>query len=377
MNTVALICLCSLISTSFANNNFEILITVNESTSYINDIGGLSSNRTFIYLLYTYEGPYQLVKLNTSTMLPAGRCILPYHYNDTIWRQQFFLVPFTDDFLFVGFIENPYKPEGGTFLQGIDLRSMTINENMQRLFSFQTFTKFVWIQAIPEKNKIIANLWQWDLTNNELSKPKIIDGRLPSNNSYDNWLLPSPSPSEPSQLFFLFDGYVAYTLNISSSTSWEINKYLSEISLDFLSKALSFHLDTINSTSIAVIDDETNLFIYNLYTRRVTLEFNLRQLFPDYPKMLEQIPNNLCADEEYIYVTSSTNTEPWDQQYLFRIGLIQTKNNIDLLPFSDENFGLTELIPSNDTVYSFERLYEGEDVFNIYKMGTPQKKILP
>ena len=41
--------------------------------------------------------------------------------------------------------------------------------------------------------------------------------------------------------------------------------------------------------------------------------------------------------------------------------------------FSDENFVLTELISSKDTVYSFERLYEAEDYFNIYKMGTPTK----
>jgi hypothetical protein len=100
----------------------------------------------------------------------------------------------------------------------------------------------------------------------------------------------------------------------------------------------------------------------------------LRKLFPDYPRISEQIPNNLCANEEYFYVTSSTNTEPNDQQYLFRIYLNGTGENVDLIMFSDENFGLTELISWKDTVYSFERLYEAEDYFNIYKMGTPTKK---
>jgi hypothetical protein len=172
----------------------------------------------------------------------------------------------------------------------------------------------------------------------------------------------------------LFEHYIMFSLNVSSSSDWKINKNLSDISLDFLSKALSFHLDVVNSTTIAVIDNAMNVFIYNLYDRQVTLIFNLRQLFPDYPRILEQIPNNLCANEEFIYVTSSTNAEPYDQQYLFRIYLKNTIENVDLLEFSDENFGLTELVTWKDTVYSFERLYEAEDYFNIYKIGTPTKK---
>lgn len=114
---------------------------------------------------------------------------------------------------------------------------------------------------------------------------------------------------------------------------------LSDIKLDFLSRSISFHLDVINSTSIAVTDNEMNIFIYNLYTQQITLTLNLHQLFPDYPKILEDIPNNLCANEGYIYIISSTDAEPYDQQYLFRI----TNGNIDLLEFSDENFGLSTL----------------------------------
>ncbi|CAF1093693.1 unnamed protein product [Adineta steineri] len=363
-----------LVSLISAKSNFEILITVNESTSYIDDINGLSTNRTFIYLLYTYTEPYQLVKLNTSTMLPISQCILPYHYNDTIGRQLFFLLPYTDDLMFVGFIQNLYKPEGFSYLQGIDLQSMTVNENINQTFPFQTFTKFVWFQSIPEKKKILANFWQWDITTNELTKPRITGGKLPSNTSYDTWLLPSMSPAEPPQLFFLCEKYIVYTLNISSSTKWNINKQLSKISLDFLIKSISFHLDTINSTTIAVIDEKTNIYIYNLYNKQLTLTFNLRQLFPDYPRMSEQIPNNLRANEEFIYITSSTNVEPYDQQYLFRIDLNNIPKNIDLIQISDENFGLTQLIPSKDTVYSFERLYEAENYFNIYKIGTPLNK---
>jgi hypothetical protein len=178
--------------------------------------------------------------------------------------------------------------------------------------------------------------------------------------------LPSIPPSEPPQLIILYEHYVMFSLDISSSTDWEINRNLSEIILDFLSKSRSLHLDIINSTTIAITDDEMNIFIYNIYNQQITLTFNLRQLFPDYPRILDQIPNNLCASEEFIYITSSTNTQPNDQQYLFRIYLNNTKENVDILGFSDENFGLTELVPWKDTVYSFERLYEAENYFNIY-----------
>lgn len=94
-------------------------------------------------------------------MLSISRCILPYHYNDTIFRQDFFLLPFTDDFIFIGFIQDEYNLEGGTYLQEIDLRSMTINLNIQQIFPFKTFTKFTWAQPIPSKNKILVNMWQW------------------------------------------------------------------------------------------------------------------------------------------------------------------------------------------------------------------------
>ena len=94
-------------------------------------------------------------------MFPISRCILPYHYNDTKFRQDFFLLPFNDDLIFVGFIQNADKPDGATYLQGIDLQSMTVSENIKQIFPFQTFTKFVWTQSIPTKNKILVNLWQW------------------------------------------------------------------------------------------------------------------------------------------------------------------------------------------------------------------------
>jgi hypothetical protein len=152
---------CFLLPLISAKNNFQILITVNELNSFINDINGLSSNHTLIYLLYTYVEPYQLVKLNTSTMFPISRCILPYHYNDTIFREDFFLLPFTDDLMFIGYVQNAFKSEGATYLQGIDLQSMRINENIKQIFPFENFTKFIWTQSIPSKNKILVNLWQW------------------------------------------------------------------------------------------------------------------------------------------------------------------------------------------------------------------------
>jgi len=212
------------------------------------------------------------------------------------------------------------------------------------------------------------------LTINELTKPQIIGGQLPSTESYDNWLLPSISASDdPPQLILLYEQYILFTLNVSSSSEWIINKEFSNIQLEFLSKSLSFHLDVVNSTTIAVADDKMNIFIYNLYSRQLTSTFNLREMFPDYPRMSDQIANNLCANEQYIYVTSSTNSEPYDKQYLFRIRLNDTTDGVNLLEFSDENFGLTELVTSADTVYSFERLYEAENYFNIYKIGTPHK----
>ncbi|CAF2744857.1 unnamed protein product [Rotaria sp. Silwood2] len=173
----------------------------------------------------------------------------------------------------------------------------------------------------------------------------------------------------------MYDENILYTLNVSCSSQWIINTQLSNIQLEFLSKSLSFHMDVVNASTIAVADDQMNVFVYNLYGQQLSTTLNLRQMFPDYPRMSEQIASNLRANDHYVYVTSSTNVEPFDQQYLFRIRLNDTMKDVDLLPFADENYGLTELITFTDTVYSFERLYEAEDYFNIYKIGTPHRNI--
>lgn len=214
-----------------------------------------------------------------------------------------------------------------------------------------------------------------DLLTKEITKPQIVNGQLPSTDPFNNWLLPSiASPDETPQLLLMYEQNILYTLNVSSSLQWIINKQLSNIQLEFLSKSLSFHMNVINATMIAVADDQMNVFFYNLYNRQLSSTLNLRKMFPDYPRMSDQIANNLEANDQYVYVTSSTNSQPNDQQYLFRIGLNDTMKNVDLLQFSDENFGLTELITFADTVYSFERMYEAEDNFNIYKIGTPHTK---
>ncbi|CAF3740958.1 unnamed protein product [Rotaria sp. Silwood1] len=366
----------SLISAEINSDKFKILITVRESKSFINDIDGLSSNHTLIYLLYTYTEPYQLVKLNTSTLHPLAHAILPFHYNDTTFRQDFFLLTFSNDELFVGHVEDLGRPDAATWLQAIDLRSMTINDNLKQGFPFKQFTGFPLFQAISNRQKIIINLCQWDLTTKNITKPKIINGQLPSTDPYNSWLLPSISSlDETPQLLLMYDKNILYTLNVSSSSQWIINTQLSNIRLDFLSKSLSFHMDVVNASTISVADDQMNVFIYNLYERQLSTTLNLRKMFPDYPRMSEQIANNLRANDQYVYITSSTNVEPFDQQYLFRICLNDTIKGVDLLPFADENYGLTELVTFADTVYSFERLYEAEDYFNIYKIGTPHKNI--
>jgi hypothetical protein len=159
------LCFCAFLLTyisATANpDEFKILITVRESTSFINDIDALSSNHTLIYLLYTYDEPYQLVKLNTSTLRSISSCILPFHYNDTEFRQDFFLLAFTDNLLFVGYTQDEGKPEEATWLQAIDLASMTINKTVSQIFPAKQFTKFTWFQPIPQRNKILVNLWQW------------------------------------------------------------------------------------------------------------------------------------------------------------------------------------------------------------------------
>ncbi|CAF4589675.1 unnamed protein product [Rotaria magnacalcarata] len=176
------------------------------------------------------------------------------------------------------------------------------------------------------------------------------------------------------QLLLMYEQNILYTLNVSSSLQWSINKELSNIQLDFLSKSLSFHMDVANATTIAVADNQMNVFFYNLYNRQLTSTLNLRDKFPDYPRMSDQIASNLRANDQYVYVTSSTNTQPSDKQYLFRISLNDTLNDVNLIEFSDQNFGLTELVTSGDTVYSFERMFEAQDHFNIYKIGTSSKK---
>lgn len=172
----------------------------------------------------------------------------------------------------------------------------------------------------------------------------------------------------------MYEQNILYTLNVSSPTQWIINKQLSNIQLEFLSKSLSFHMDVINTTTIAIADNQMNVFFYNLYNRQLSSTLNLRDMFPDYPRMSDQIANNLRANGQYVYVASSTNAQRSDQQYLFRICLNDTIKGVDLLYFSDENFGLTELVTFSDTVYSFERLYEAQDNINIYKIGTPHTK---
>jgi hypothetical protein len=41
--------------------------------------------------------------------------------------------------MFVGYVENLFSLEGATCLQGINLQSMTINENVKQVFPFKTF----------------------------------------------------------------------------------------------------------------------------------------------------------------------------------------------------------------------------------------------
>lgn len=383
------------ISAKNHTDKFKILVTAKESKSFINDIGGLSSNDTLIYLLYTYSEPYRLVKLNTSNLHSISTAILPYHYNDTIFRQDFFLLPFSDNQLFVGYVQDLGKSDAATWLQAIDLKSMSLDMTQVQSFPFKQFTGFPLFQAVPNRNKIIINLMQWsstflvnnitsvtlciisffrDLVTKQITTPQIIGGQLPSSAPDNNWLLPSLSSFDSTpQLLLMYEKNILFTLNVSSSSQWSIIQQLSSIQLEFLSKSLSFHMDIVNATTIAVADNDMNVFIYNLYKRQLTSKLNLRERFPDYPRMADEIANNLIANNHYVYVTSSTNAEPYDKQYLFRISLNDTMHDVDLLQFSDENYGLTELVTSADTVYSFERLYEAQNYFNIYKIGTPPK----
>ena len=121
----------------------------------------LCSINTLIHLLYTYSEPYRLVKLNISTLHAISNAILPFHYNDTTFRQEFFLLRFSDDQIFISYTEDEGKPTVATWLQTVDLRSMKIVENLKQNFSHKQFTDFPLVQAISNQNKIIVNLWQW------------------------------------------------------------------------------------------------------------------------------------------------------------------------------------------------------------------------
>ncbi|CAF5097755.1 unnamed protein product, partial [Rotaria sp. Silwood1] len=95
-----------------------------------------------------------------------AHAILPFHYNDTTFRQDFFLLTFSDDQLFVGYVEDLGRPDAATWLQAIDLRSMTINDNLKQGFPFKQFTGFPLFQAISNRQKIIVNLCQWFVFSN-------------------------------------------------------------------------------------------------------------------------------------------------------------------------------------------------------------------
>ncbi|CAF1087447.1 unnamed protein product [Didymodactylos carnosus] len=203
---------------------------------------------------------------------------------------------------------------------------------------------------------------------------------IPSTNIIGHWLLPSAIPHADPQLLLLFDEFILYTINISSSIEWTVNQKLSNIQLEFLVRSLSFHLNVVNSTTIACVDNQMTIFVLNLYSNILTLQFDLRSVYPDYPRMNDEIPNNLVANPEYLYVNTSTNVEPFDQQYLFRIAL-NNDISVGIVVFNDENFGLNELVtsaikPPFDIVYAFERLYEAEDYFSIYKIGTNKSTII-
>ncbi|CAF3464402.1 unnamed protein product [Rotaria socialis] len=62
-------------------------------------------------------------------------------------------------------------------------------------------------------------------------------------------------------------------------------------------------------------------FLLQFFSRQLTSTLNLRDMFPDYPRMPDQIAINLRAIDQYVHVTSSTNTQPSDKQYFFRISL--------------------------------------------------------
>ncbi|CAF1374938.1 unnamed protein product, partial [Didymodactylos carnosus] len=147
------------ISAPSLDYTFKILIRVNESTYFINDIDGLSTNNSFIYLLEVYDEPYQLVKLNTNTMKSISNCVLPLHYNDTHFTEMFFILPFNDELLFIGYTIDLGTSNSAYILWGIDLTSMILTR-FKQTFSYKQWSNYAFFQAIPTQNKIIINLSQ-------------------------------------------------------------------------------------------------------------------------------------------------------------------------------------------------------------------------
>jgi hypothetical protein len=101
-----------------------------------------------------------------------------------------------------------------------------------------------------------------DLITKEITKPRIINGQLPSTDPFNNWLLPSiSSQGDIPQLLLMYEQNILYMLNVSSPSQWIINKQRSNIQLEFLSKSLPFHMDVINATMIAIADNQMNVFL--------------------------------------------------------------------------------------------------------------------
>ncbi|CAF4522485.1 unnamed protein product [Rotaria socialis] len=108
------------------------------------------------------------------------------------------------------------------------------------------------------------------------------------------------------QLILMYEQNILYTLNESSSSQWPINKELPNIQFNFYQNHYRF---------IWIWPTRQQLL------RQLTSTLNLRDMFPDYPRMPDKIATNLRAIDQYVHVTSSTNTQPSDKQYFFRISL--------------------------------------------------------
>ena len=79
--------------------------------------------------------------------------------------------------------------------------------------------------------------------------------------------------------------------------------------------------------------------------------------------MSDEIASQLRANDRYVYLSSSTNVQPFDQQYFFRISLYDTTNDVHLIQFPNQNFVLTELMTFRDTLDSFQRLNQAKNTF--------------